>query len=107
YKVQVSNNGKSCIEDLEFVLDFKKTVINFNNVEDLKEAYIHLTKKAQTLQPSLCQANQIACYFANLASETKELYMSKFKRDEIRILLSTEAAGMGCDISDILQVIQF
>ncbi|KAF9554249.1 hypothetical protein EC968_009724, partial [Mortierella alpina] len=33
--------------------------------------------------------------------------MSKFRRGDTRILLCTEAAGMGCDISDILRVVQF
>lgn len=96
------NDIQNCYEELEFLLDFKKTVVYFNSMEDLKETYIHLMNKAQTLQLSLQQSNQIACYFANLALETKELYMLNFKCGEIRILLSTEAVGMGCNISDIL-----
>jgi len=107
YEVQVCNDIQNCYEELEFLLDFKKTVVYFNSVEDLKETYIHLMNKTQTCQPSFQQSNQITCYFADLALETKELYMLKFKHGKIWTLLSTEAAGMGCNISDILQVIQF
>ncbi|KAG9319197.1 hypothetical protein KVV02_008336 [Mortierella alpina] len=46
-------------------------------------------------------------YHAGLKPATKTLFMSKFRRGDIRILLSTEAAGMGCDISDIERVVQF
>ncbi|KAF9904370.1 ATP-dependent DNA helicase sgs1 [Lobosporangium transversale] len=33
--------------------------------------------------------------------------MERFKRGNFLILLSTEAAGMGCDISDVLRVVQY
>ncbi|KAG0247276.1 ATP-dependent DNA helicase sgs1, partial [Mortierella polycephala] len=85
------------------------TIVYFDSGDDLTNAYFHLLSRirASASQPSLLQSNQIAKYYADLAPETKQLYMSKFKRGEVRMLLSTEAAGMGCDISDILRVVQF
>ncbi|KAI7822050.1 P-loop containing nucleoside triphosphate hydrolase protein, partial [Gamsiella multidivaricata] len=107
YEVRVSNDSRSCHEDLEFLLDFKKTIVYFDKMNDMMAVYRHLRIKAEASQPSLRQSDIIAYFNADLKTETKELYMLKFKRGEIRILLSTEAAGMGCDISDILRVVQF
>ncbi|KAF9368234.1 ATP-dependent DNA helicase sgs1, partial [Podila verticillata] len=88
-------------------MDSKKTVVYFDSGDDLQNTYLHLLSRIRTSQPSLVQSNQIAKYYADLAPETKQLYMSKFKQGEVRMLLSTEAAGMGCDIGDILRVVQF
>ncbi|KAJ6615041.1 hypothetical protein B0H10DRAFT_1673239, partial [Mycena sp. CBHHK59/15] len=33
--------------------------------------------------------------------------MEKFRKGEVKLLLTTEAAGMGCDIPHIEQVVQF
>ncbi|KAJ7830174.1 hypothetical protein B0H14DRAFT_2247004, partial [Mycena olivaceomarginata] len=33
--------------------------------------------------------------------------MERFRKGEIKILLTTEAAGMGCDIPHVEQVVQF
>jgi superfamily II DNA helicase RecQ len=98
YEVQVTRGDiNSCHEALETFKDSKKTIVYFDNGDDLKNAYFHLLSRirASTSQPSILQSNQIAKYYADLAPETKQLYMSKFKRGEIRMLLSTEAAGMG------------
>ncbi|KAG0013266.1 hypothetical protein BGZ82_002235 [Podila clonocystis] len=37
----------------------------------------------------------------------KNTTMSKFVKSDLQVLLATEAAGMGCDISDVVQVIQY
>ncbi|KAG0063867.1 hypothetical protein BGZ90_002473 [Linnemannia elongata] len=58
------------MESLDFLLDFKKSVVYFDS------------------------------------TATLELYMSRFRKGQIRVLLSTEAAGMGCDIDDIIRVVQ-
>ncbi|KAG9319596.1 hypothetical protein KVV02_003140 [Mortierella alpina] len=101
YDMQVSNDGGSIYEGLKFVLDLKKTIVYFDDKGDLMQAFIHLVTKV----PSWLM--KIGCYFADLVPETRTFNMSKFRRGELRILLCTEAAGMGCDISDILRVIQF
>ncbi|KAG0310679.1 hypothetical protein BG000_006943, partial [Podila horticola] len=46
-------------------------------------------------------------YFSDLSTGAKIKRMRMFKEGKIRVLLSTEAAGMGCDIPDIAKVIQF
>ncbi|KAG0364311.1 hypothetical protein BGX24_004685 [Mortierella sp. AD032] len=49
----------------------------------------------------------IVRYFSDLSTGAKIKRMRMFKEGKIRVLLSTEAAGMGCDIPDIARVIQF
>ncbi|KAF9272901.1 hypothetical protein BGZ74_005025, partial [Mortierella antarctica] len=77
--VQVTNgNINSCYMALETFMDSKKTVIYFDNGDDLNNAYHHLLSRIRTSQPSILQATQIAKFYADLAPETKQLYMSKF-----------------------------
>jgi hypothetical protein len=49
---------------------------------------------------------KIAYYHALMSDLYKRQCMVAFRRGEIRILISTEAAGMGCDISDVVRVVQ-
>ncbi|KAF9369395.1 hypothetical protein CPB97_003635, partial [Podila verticillata] len=74
YDVLVSNDIHSIYEDLNFILDFKKTIVYFNNKDDLLQAYIHLGTKASQSSPP--QLEKITCYFTKLAPETKNLNMS-------------------------------
>ncbi|KAF9947481.1 ATP-dependent DNA helicase sgs1 [Mortierella alpina] len=92
-------------EGLEFLLDFKKTIAYFDKLDELTKAFRHLARKARALEPR--PDHQIGCYLADLTAEIKKTHMSKFQLGEIRVLLSTDAAGMGCDISDVLRVVQF
>ncbi|KAF9273430.1 hypothetical protein BGZ74_004768, partial [Mortierella antarctica] len=79
YEVRVSNDIRSCHEELEFLLDFKKMIIYFDKMNDMMAVYRHLRVKAEASQPSLHQSDIITYFNADLKTETKELYMSKFK----------------------------
>ncbi|KAF9967317.1 hypothetical protein BGZ73_000598, partial [Actinomortierella ambigua] len=106
YKVHATNGSiECCYEGLEAFMDFKKTVVYFDGVEELTTACQYLWAKALASEKQTLRQDQIATYYAAFAPETKQLYMAKFKRGDICMLLSTEAAGMGCDISDILRVV--
>lgn len=105
YEVQMCYNNDTLYPGLEFLLDFKKTIVYFDKLDEMNKAYSYLARKALAFQPP--RHELIGCYFADLATDTKQLYMAQFRRGEIRVLLSTEAAGMGCDMSDIVRVVQF
>jgi RecQ family ATP-dependent DNA helicase len=103
YEVWKFKNNNTCIESLDFLLDFKKSIVYFDSTATLVKVYKRLLEKART---SNKDPRRIGYYYAGLTFETKELYMSRFRKGQIRILLSTEAAGMGCDIDDIIRVVQ-
>ncbi|KAF9542086.1 hypothetical protein BGW38_009802, partial [Lunasporangiospora selenospora] len=46
-------------------------------------------------------------YYALYSEDYKRITMEQFKRGDFSVLLSTEAAGMGCDISDVIRVVQY
>ncbi|KAJ7235802.1 P-loop containing nucleoside triphosphate hydrolase protein [Mycena rebaudengoi] len=50
---------------------------------------------------------EIALYHSRRSKRSKRIIMEKFRTGEIKILLTTEAAGMGCDIPHVEQVVQF
>ncbi|KAG0221890.1 hypothetical protein BGW42_007198, partial [Actinomortierella wolfii] len=101
-------NVVSCYDALAAFLDSKMTIVYFDNMSDMTESYRHLRIKVREAGPtSAVRACQIVKYFADLSPRTKAIFMSKFKQGTIRIMLSTDAAGMGCDIHDILRVVQF
>ncbi|KAF9117428.1 ATP-dependent DNA helicase sgs1 [Mortierella sp. 14UC] len=51
--------------------------------------------------------SKLGVYYSTLNSRFKEATMIKFIKGDIHVLLATEAAGMGCDIADVIQVIQY
>ncbi|KAF8834281.1 P-loop containing nucleoside triphosphate hydrolase protein [Paxillus ammoniavirescens] len=51
--------------------------------------------------------NQVAVYHSQLTSWTKKILLARFGNGEIRVLFTTEAAGMGCDMPHIELVVQF
>ncbi|KAF9109539.1 hypothetical protein BGX30_008366, partial [Mortierella sp. GBA39] len=103
YEVRTFKDNNACMESLDFLLDFKKSIVYFDSTKTLVKVYNRLIAKAKSSNKN---PRCIGYYFAGLTFETKEHYMSRFRNGQIRILLSTEAAGMGCDIDDIIRVVQ-
>ncbi|KAG0251927.1 ATP-dependent DNA helicase sgs1 [Mortierella polycephala] len=62
-------------------------------------------KKGLNRLPDL--QGKMGVYFSTLTSQYKEAAMIKFTEGDIHILLATEAAGMGCGIPDVVQVIWY
>ncbi|KAI8363263.1 P-loop containing nucleoside triphosphate hydrolase protein, partial [Mortierella sp. GBAus27b] len=89
-------------QHLEFLLDFQKTIVYFDKREDTQQAADFLRSKVVAAHRS-----KIAVFHALMSKEYNEMVMEQFKQDKICLLLSTEAAGMGCDISDVVRVVQF
>ncbi|KAI9240533.1 MAG: P-loop containing nucleoside triphosphate hydrolase protein, partial [Podila humilis] len=84
---------------LEFLQDKVKTIVYFNSRSDADEA----TKYLQRFMGD----EHVGCYHAGKSEECKESRMDDFIKNKLCVLMATEAAGMGCDLSDVLRVVQF
>ncbi|KAJ7848102.1 P-loop containing nucleoside triphosphate hydrolase protein [Mycena leptocephala] len=102
--------------DLDFVVEgiksrkgIKKTFIYADNIATGVEIIDHLTS---LLPPELRDVVQgydapFRPYNAALSKEYRKKAMSLFKEGHVRILVCTDAAGMGCNIPDIDVVVQW
>ncbi|KAF9538177.1 hypothetical protein EC957_007111, partial [Mortierella hygrophila] len=93
-----SNSEKDGYKDLEFVLDMKKTIVYFDNLNETDSAYRYLQQKAGSYR------HKVALFHAKMSSEHNERAMAKFRAGDVMVLLATEAAGMGCDVRDVARV---
>ncbi|KAF9383507.1 hypothetical protein CPB97_006426, partial [Podila verticillata] len=93
---------RSKLSSLDFALDGKKTIIYFESRILAITAKWHL----RDLVPQT-EWRCIMHYHALMSNEYKTKMMDEFRSGKIRILLCTEAAGMGCDIPDVDRVILF
>ncbi|KAI0073322.1 P-loop containing nucleoside triphosphate hydrolase protein [Panus rudis PR-1116 ss-1] len=82
--------------------DIPKTIIFANDRNDVERIWRYLTRKL----PSDMRAT-VAFYHSFLSRRTKKIFMRRFVSGSLRILVATEAVGMGADIPDIELVIQF
>ncbi|KAJ3744571.1 P-loop containing nucleoside triphosphate hydrolase protein [Lentinula raphanica] len=79
-----------------------QTMIFFDDINVSLEALKHL--RAQ-LPPDL--GGQIVLYHSRRSSNSRRRVLEEFRSGKIEILLTTEAAGMGCDLPSIRRVVQF
>lgn len=100
-RLEVHTQPKDAKKGLNRLLGKDKTIIYFEKINTLIDVYLYL----KTVRPDL--QGGIGVYFSTLNSIYKETTMNKFIESDIHILLATEAAGMGCDIPDVIQVIQY
>ncbi|KAK3812109.1 MAG: P-loop containing nucleoside triphosphate hydrolase protein [Benniella sp.] len=87
---------------LNFLTDFKKTIVYCQTILQSIKATAHLRA---LVGPA--DASKIAPYHALFSSRYKERVMEEFNRDRIRLLFATEAVGMGCDLDNVVRVVQF
>ncbi|KAJ7729256.1 P-loop containing nucleoside triphosphate hydrolase protein [Mycena maculata] len=110
--VQHMNGAKTDIEALEFLIspheseeddvELIQSMVFFDNISLCMDALKHLRERL----PQKARG-QIAIYHSRRSKRSKHIIMAKFRSGEIKILLTMEAAGMGCDISHIEQVVEF
>ncbi|KAJ3479948.1 hypothetical protein NLI96_g8696 [Meripilus lineatus] len=111
--------------DLDFVLpkhaktatDIPKTWIYVDNILTGGEIIDYLTKLIRdrfittqgstTNLVSSLDSRIVRPYNAVMSSEYRKAAMEAFREGEIRVMVCTEAAGMGCDIPDIDIVVQW
>ena len=65
------------------------------------------TMLIRRLHPQFRNADVVCDYSTALSEERRAVVMERFILGTCRILVCTEAAGMGVDVSDIVQVIQW
>ncbi|OAQ22065.1 P-loop containing nucleoside triphosphate hydrolase protein, partial [Linnemannia elongata AG-77] len=87
--------------DLKFLMDFKKTIVYFNTRPAAESARRFL------LQELCLDSNKIAVYHSIKSETFKADILERFRKDKVLILLATEAVGMGCDINNIIRVVQY
>ncbi|KAH9840189.1 P-loop containing nucleoside triphosphate hydrolase protein [Rhodofomes roseus] len=118
--VRAAEHPLKSFEDLDFVIppsavhpeDIPKTWIYVDNINTGTEIIDFLTDRleARTMHrrpEGPLPAGLIRPFNATLSSEYRTAAMSAFRDGSIRILVCTEAAGMGCDIPDIDIVVQW
>ncbi|KAF9118529.1 ATP-dependent DNA helicase sgs1, partial [Linnemannia schmuckeri] len=100
-RLEVHIQPKDAKKGLNRLLGKDKTIIYFEKISILIDVFKYLSR----MRPDL--RGRLGVYFSTLTSQYKEAVMTKFVEGDIHILLATEAAGMGCDIPDVVQVIQY
>ncbi|KZV63276.1 P-loop containing nucleoside triphosphate hydrolase protein [Peniophora sp. CONT] len=103
-------NSQSSYADLDFVVpdgvhdldDIPKTWIYIDNIDDGNA----IIDRLRSLLPAHLQ-ECVRPYNAVLSSEYRDEAMRYFREGKIRIMICTDAAGMGCNIPDIDVVVQW
>ncbi|KAJ7281294.1 P-loop containing nucleoside triphosphate hydrolase protein [Mycena rebaudengoi] len=100
--------AKSDLAALDFLVEnaedivLTQTMVFFDDINLSLEALKYL----RALLPNF-KKGEIAAYSSRRSTRAKRRVMNDFRRGKIKILLTTEAAGMGCDMPYIEQVVQF
>ncbi|KAJ6526206.1 P-loop containing nucleoside triphosphate hydrolase protein [Mycena sp. CBHHK59/15] len=81
--------------------DVPKTIVFANNVKKTQILSSHLRRRYPQISDS------ITFLHAHRTAKAKRRIMKEFRKGKIKILVATEAPGMGADIPDIELVIQF
>ncbi|KAI7825317.1 P-loop containing nucleoside triphosphate hydrolase protein, partial [Gamsiella multidivaricata] len=92
------------LRHLDFLMDFQKTIVYFESRNETVTAMRYL-QGLEALESSATKKD-ITLYHALMSEDYKRKTMEAFRQGNIRLLLSTEAAGMGCDINDVDRVVQ-
>lgn len=99
--LEVHMQPKDAMKGLSHLLGKDKTIVYFEKISLLIDVYMYLHCK----RPDLWY--KLDMYFSTMRPDLKEKTMCNFEEGKIHVLLATEAAGMGCDIPDVVQVIQY
>jgi len=102
YFVITKSTNEECLQDMVTVIhDLAKTIVYFDDKKYIKKAHRLF---CQTFPD---RRRHIVEFMSDLTEEAKLLHLQNFRESKTRILLATDAVGMGCDIPDIIRVIQF
>ncbi|KAJ6499888.1 P-loop containing nucleoside triphosphate hydrolase protein [Mycena vulgaris] len=110
--VQHMKAAKTDLEALDFlvpehdsedaVVELTESMVFFDDINLSLDALKHIRGRLPRKS-----RGQIAVYHSRRSKRSKRIIMERFRSGEIKILLTTEAAGMGCDIPHVEQVVQF
>ncbi|KAF9372527.1 hypothetical protein CPB97_001188 [Podila verticillata] len=88
--------GRFRFNCLESCPDQQKTIVYFESITLVPAASEHLNATRPDLQ------GKIEVYYSILDPRYKANAMYRFLNNEAHVLLATEAAGMSCDIPDVV-----
>ncbi|KAL4258661.1 hypothetical protein AB1N83_011263 [Pleurotus pulmonarius] len=107
--VRRMEGGKKDLESLDFTVPLEdpamlaQSLVFFDEINVAIDALDHLRNRlGQRGDRDLLQV-----YHSRRSPRAKVRLLESFRQGAIKMLLSTEAAGMGCDIPDIELVVQF
>ncbi|KAJ7101668.1 P-loop containing nucleoside triphosphate hydrolase protein, partial [Mycena epipterygia] len=86
------------------VIDIKKTFLYTDNIQDGGKIIDYLNAR---VDPTHRSRGLVRPYNAGMSPKYRAEVMSLFKVGIVRVLVCTDAAGMGCDIPDIELVVQW
>ncbi|KAF8888593.1 P-loop containing nucleoside triphosphate hydrolase protein [Infundibulicybe gibba] len=116
WSIRKMRGGKTDLASLDFLLlpkndveaddergyELISTMVFFDDINVAMSALQHLRKQ---LPPE--RSGEIAIYHSRRTSRAKKRTMSRYADGNVRILLTTEAAGMGCDLPSVERVVQY
>ncbi|KIM45740.1 hypothetical protein M413DRAFT_430484 [Hebeloma cylindrosporum] len=110
--VRAMEHPMNTFRDLDFLIPE-----DMNKREDIKKAFVYIDdiKEGGTatdyLNARVCQELQakglVRPYNASMSKKFRKGVMRLFKEGIVRILVCTDAAGMGCNVSDVEVVVQW
>ncbi|KIK06057.1 hypothetical protein K443DRAFT_637223 [Laccaria amethystina LaAM-08-1] len=110
--VWLMKGGKTDFESLDFLVasgysgdkdvDLIQSMVFFDDINVAMGAMRWMRSRLP-----LHLRGQIAVYHSRRSKRSKRRILTEFREGKIKILLTTEAAGMGCDISNVKRVVQF
>ncbi|KAF5330105.1 hypothetical protein D9758_018274 [Tetrapyrgos nigripes] len=110
--VRAIHNPINSFIDLDFVIpkdtssanDIPKTFIYYDNVIGGPDMEDHLI---DILPGNLKTEGVVRLFSAAYSNDYRDTVMKEFKAGKVRVLICTDAAGMGCNIPDIDVVVQW
>ncbi|KAF8952569.1 P-loop containing nucleoside triphosphate hydrolase protein [Flammula alnicola] len=110
--VRAMEHPMNTFRDLDFLVpagisspvDIKK---GFLYSDDIKAGSLIVDYLNQRVDPKYCYLGLVRPYNATMSKKYRKKVMKLFQEGKIRILVCTDAAGMGCDIPDIDIVVQW
>ncbi|THH15238.1 hypothetical protein EUX98_g9497 [Antrodiella citrinella] len=117
--VRAFQHPQNSYADLDFVIpegvenpaDIPKTMVYLDNIQDGSKVIDHLRSLLIKRNPTMAATEDadhlIRPFNATMSSEYREAAMDAFRNGKLRIMICTDAAGMGCDIPDIDVVVQW
>ncbi|KIJ91905.1 hypothetical protein K443DRAFT_135401 [Laccaria amethystina LaAM-08-1] len=105
-------NPMNTFSDLDFVIP-----IGVKSVDNIPKTFIYTdqisaevgieTRLTEHLPPALCDIGLICPFSATFSPDHRQQLLDLLKAGIIRILICTDAAGMGCNIPDVDVVVQW
>ncbi|THH28630.1 hypothetical protein EUX98_g5558 [Antrodiella citrinella] len=117
--VRACHHAQNTFKDLDFIIparitnpgDIPKTYVYIENIQTGADIVDHLNQLIEERKTTDVAAtpviNVVRPFNATMSSGYRRTAMEEFRKGTIRIMVCTDAAGMGCNIPDIDLVVQW